>query len=215
MKYTDGNYQYDARILCTDLNDELQPIVAAVDFLNKENLKKFSSDGEELYYDNNNNNNNHLFLLFNKFEDGDIVTNYDDGTISIFKSYREDEDEYDSYVEVDIKNKEVNYYDEISYIGFSCLSTEEEKKILNIAILKDNKKWDDVNKKFIILDVLKLNLSPKDWCLMRDYGDVWNLCMFSHTDGTNYYAVGGNGYSYCIPYNEETKKLIGTKNDKK
>ena len=55
---------------------------------------------------------------------------------------------------------------------------------------------------------------------MRDFSDDgWVLCQFSHCYQLygNIYceAVGGNSYRSCIPYNEETKHLLGTTDEYK
>lgn len=53
-----------------------------------------------------------------------------------------------------------------------------------------------------------------DWCLMRDKKETWKLCQFSFFDDGDYEApynaVGGNWFDECIPYNEDTKHLLGT-----
>ena len=59
---------------------------------------------------------------------------------------------------------------------------------------------------------------PKDWVLGRMVSKTWCLCQFSHKetlfDGKVWYvAIGGIGYSQCIPYNEQTKHLLGTTDD--
>lgn len=62
----------------------------------------------------------------------------------------------------------------------------------------------------------KEEFKPMDWCLMRNSEEKWKLCQFGFFDkeddfgGAPYNAVGGNWYKECIPYNEETKHLLGT-----
>ena len=56
-------------------------------------------------------------------------------------------------------------------------------------------------------------LQPFDKVLVRD-GDNYNwMCeLLSHIKPEyefNYWCIG-NGYKYCIPYNEDTKHLVGT-----
>jgi hypothetical protein len=59
--------------------------------------------------------------------------------------------------------------------------------------------------------------SPKDWCLMKlkDNNDEWTLSQFSHIhkwdETISYVSTGGKHYDICIPYNDETSCLIGTK----
>lgn len=64
-------------------------------------------------------------------------------------------------------------------------------------------------------------LKPFDKVLVRDdvSGDCWRCTFYSHTrkkkeESTFYrYATTDNSYTFCIPYNEETKHLVGTKEE--
>lgn len=57
-------------------------------------------------------------------------------------------------------------------------------------------------------------LQPFDKVLIRDtYRDNWNCDFFSHEldENTVYkYVTIKYGYKHCIPYNEDTKHLVGT-----
>lgn len=60
-------------------------------------------------------------------------------------------------------------------------------------------------------------LKPYDKVLVRDDDprDCWRCSFYSHTRGkeqsTSYrYATSDNSYTFCIPYNDETKHLVGT-----
>lgn len=57
---------------------------------------------------------------------------------------------------------------------------------------------------------------PFDRVITIPYNDaVWTANLFSHLDQYGYYVAIGcmDGYPYCIPYNEDTAKLIGTTKD--
>ena len=58
-------------------------------------------------------------------------------------------------------------------------------------------------------------LKPFDKVLGGDYGLKWGVDFFSHTCNDEYhpYRCVGNIYKYCIPYNDDTKQLLGTSND--
>ena len=59
-------------------------------------------------------------------------------------------------------------------------------------------------------------LHPFDKILARDSDkQSWTCEIFSHINNICKYSIIGLGLSYkwCIPYNEETKHLIGTSND--
>lgn len=61
-------------------------------------------------------------------------------------------------------------------------------------------------------------LQPYDKVLVRNLdSDTWRCAFYSHLKGINEspfrYATSENAYWCCIPYNEETKHLVGTKNE--
>ena len=59
-------------------------------------------------------------------------------------------------------------------------------------------------------------LHPFDKILVRDSDkQSWTCEFFSHINNICNYSIIGLGLSYkwCIPYNEETKHLVGTPND--
>ena len=58
-------------------------------------------------------------------------------------------------------------------------------------------------------------LQPFDKVLVRDNSDdEWMAAIFSHIDNFTYRAVCNLYYwKTCVPYNEETKHLVGTNND--
>lgn len=82
---------------------------------------------------------------------------------------------------------------------------------------KDHRAWDD--EALRILGIEKkpeapFGLQPFDKVLgIRDFCDeVWHADFFSHIDkDLNYrYVCIGWKWKYCIPYNDETKHLLGT-----
>lgn len=93
------------------------------------------------------------------------------------------------------------------------LATNSEKQQLFDALAKEGKAW-DAEKKAIVDLPKKCEFKAMDWCLMRDKKETWKLCQFSFFDDGDYEApynaVGGNWFDECIPYNEETKHLLGT-----
>ena len=59
-------------------------------------------------------------------------------------------------------------------------------------------------------------LQPFDKVLVRDYPiDKWGCDFFSYIDNTKLFPIMGGGlmHKICIPYNDDTKHLIGTNND--
>ena len=81
---------------------------------------------------------------------------------------------------------------------------------MNINNINKNNKVEKFNPK---------TLKPYDKVLVKyslDYDFDWECGLFSHIDNKDdefpYHCVGTN-YRYCIPYNNETKHLVGTTND--
>lgn len=58
----------------------------------------------------------------------------------------------------------------------------------------------------------KYEFKPFDKVLVRDEGGGWCCDFFSHKSGDMYVCVGEE-WEQCLPYNEDTAKLIGTKDD--
>lgn len=61
-------------------------------------------------------------------------------------------------------------------------------------------------------------LHPYDKVLVRDDDpDTWRCAFYSHQEGAEEspyrYLTSDSAYVYCIPYNEETKHLVGTKDE--
>lgn len=74
---------------------------------------------------------------------------------------------------------------------------------------RDQRDWSKLEIPEIDSKVFK----PFDKVLVRDYGtDLWKCSLFSFiADNSAYpYGVIDNMYAQCIPYNEETKHLVGT-----
>lgn len=92
--------------------------------------------------------------------------------------------------------------------------TETQQIILFDALAKKGKIWDVEKKKIMDLKP-KVELKPFDKVVARDGEDlVWFADLFSHIDKeNNIFACVGNLWNVCLPYNEETAKLIGTTNN--
>ena len=57
-------------------------------------------------------------------------------------------------------------------------------------------------------------LQPFDKVLVRDtHSEHWRCSIFSHIETDRHlfpYATSGENYSFCIPFNDDTKHLVGT-----
>lgn len=94
-------------------------------------------------------------------------------------------------------------------------ATDSEKQQLFDALAKKGKAWDAEKKQIVDLKP-KWTPKPFDRVITRLSGDsTWTANIFSHIDRHGKYVTLGclSGYHHCIPYNEETAKLIGTTKD--
>ena len=76
---------------------------------------------------------------------------------------------------------------------------------------KDQRDWSKFKIKKAKFDPNTLN--PFDKVLARDDNEDWSCVFFSHIvkDAENYpYACGYDLFTQCIPYNDDTKHLVGT-----
>lgn len=102
-------------------------------------------------------------------------------------------------------------------------ATEEEKQQLFDALAKEGKRWNAETKQLEDIEVTFTNKwAPKPFekvVVRNSHEDTWRASFFSHivqeSKYTPIYICVGGSYYLCIPYNNETKKLIGTKNDYK
>lgn len=85
---------------------------------------------------------------------------------------------------------------------------------------KDQRDWSKFERFWDKQKVEKFDphtLQPFDKILARDGNHhIWECALLSHIDDLNkeYKVITvGSGYTWCIPYNDETKHLVGTTED--
>ena len=145
-----------------------------------------------------------------EFKDGDIVV-YGKSVAICRKIYKHT---HCFYVSIDKTFGLLFDYNTVS--SEECrFAKEEEKQQLFDALAKKNKAWDAEKKQIVDL---KPKWTPKPFDRVITRGDddsIWTANIFSHIDRYGQYVTIGciGGYPYCIPYNEETAKLIGTTDD--
>lgn len=154
-----------------------------------------------------------------EFKDGDIVATYTGSWIGITTGGHAH-----SYMPtycVLSHNREVKlYFGRKEQWGFNRLATEEEKQKLFQAIRDKGYKWNAETK--TLEKLVKPKFDPKtlvafDKVLVRLRKDcIWHATFFSHYDKEvkwgcyPFVTTGSRSYSECIPYNDETKHLLGT-----
>ena len=125
-------------------------------------------------------------------------------------------------------------YDEVTFWGFSdlvypiqlntknhgakLLSEKGEEIIGNGKCIlfpsKDQRDWSKFTAPWYKRERFNPNtLQQYDRVLVRDYSNhSWKVDFYSHKNvNTEYqYRCVGNAYRFCIPYNDDTKHLVGT-----
>nr|DAI46758.1 MAG TPA: hypothetical protein [Caudoviricetes sp.] len=145
-----------------------------------------------------------------EFKDGDIVV-YGKSVAICRKIYKHTLSFYVSLNEM----FGLLFADEVESSEEYRFATEEEKQQLFDALAKEGKAWDAESKAIVDLKP-KWNPKPFDRVVTRvDDDAIWTANIFSHIDKYGEYNTIGcvGGYPYCLPYNEETAKLIGTTDD--
>ena len=151
-----------------------------------------------------------------KFKDWDFITiklPRGRSLICVFKA--ENDENY--YLHASLDSRGMITINEDSYCSKSgCivrLSTEEEKTAFFDALAKRGKIW-DVEKKKIIALKKKWTPKPFDKVVVRcGEADKWSIDFFSYKVSNGYICTGDSWFGYCLPYNEETAKLVGTTDD--
>lgn len=153
-----------------------------------------------------------------EFKDGDILyAEKDESHTDAIFILRIVEGERKDYACLILNRCPTCDYSGFGFIGNETLryATEEEKRQLFDALAKENKAWDAEKKQIVDLKP-KWTPKPFDRVITRGGDDsIWTANIFSHIDRYGQYVTIGciGGYPYCIPYNEETVKLIGTTNN--
>ncbi len=155
-----------------------------------------------------------------EFKDGDIVVvdkNEEMNLAKIIAIYNDGDTllGFNSYAYLNVSLEKLNFCSEVLACGRTPrLASEEEKQQLFDALAKEGKRWNPDTKLFEDLPK-KCEFKPFDKVLVRDSGDEeWKADFFSHNRFVDvlYYRFScvGNMWRHCIPYNEETKHLLGT-----
>lgn len=191
--------------------------IKVIDSLNSNNC--FTKTG--LYY----NRTNAECLLFPSsemrdwtkfFKRGDMVITNGGGMAAVFDGWAND-----TYIEF---NTTINLYGDGSTgeekvcntLLFRKATDEECKKFIEKIEVALKGKY---NPKTLQIEPVKpevpFNLKPFDKVLVRDDpNQKWTVDMFSYynrEDNDYPYICVGNHYCHCLPYNEQTAHLVGTK----
>ena len=207
----------NARIVCWDVKNKHYSLVVLIT----------SNDGKEdteydflctkrgFIWQSEEENKDDLVLEvpeYTKYKDGDILIIKDRECPFIYKGINGNYCDY--YVGInprgDLKFRSFGECCLISEIG-GYANEEQRQKLINA--LKESKEplAKEYLKKFFNIE--KEEFQPFDKVLVRDAGNIWSAAFFSHYSKIStypYFTTGTACYEECIPYNEETKHLLGT-----
>ena len=148
-----------------------------------------------------------------EFKDGDFVyyTSLDgDKCIGIVKETKNDAIMF--HVDYNLGTHSMDFNVSILKENFEFYKSNDldDEIALNEALYSRYKSW---NKEKNILEELKpkVDMKPFDKVLVRDSKqDSWRANLFYHKDKDGYYCCVYANWVYCIPYNDQTKHLLGT-----
>ena len=218
------------RIVCWDMNDENYPIAGIItDYDGRESITTFTEAGR---YRKSGEDNCDLCLLipeWTQYKDGDII--YCDTTncrgdryawLAVMKELRgqvPDGINIDFYFSLDIEGeyKGEIVFDRIRhYADYVRLATAEEKQQLIDALKQssDSRAKEYLKRFFGIEKKKECKFEFLQPVLVRDgKGDSWKYGEFTFGREGLYYINGGISWVSCIPYNDQTKHLLGTTDD--
>lgn len=149
-----------------------------------------------------------------EFKDGDVVCISGMGYLA-----------YGIVKSIDNSSKKLEYYvlNDMSTLKFEDWLSFEDKQIQPItetqqiilfdALAKKGKAW-DAEKKIIVELKPKYEFKPFEKIIALDpTKKIWTIDFFSYKFHGRYFGLSGYYWDECLPYNDETAKLIGTANN--
>lgn len=201
-----------ARIVCWDARGDL-PIVALINGDDEEYSCKYTEKG--LVVDGYPSSDDLMLEVpeYITFKDGDIIAVYDNIIICKEPKIETGVSSFSSYVCLNTTTGMITDCVTLFEQKFSRFATEEEKDKLMKALQESN----NVKYKAILKEFFKEKkqrkgeFTFKQTVLVRSYSQYpWMPAEFGYRGPSGYVVIGGNIFEECIPYNEETKHLMGT-----
>ena len=153
------------------------------------------------------------------FKDGDVLFVKCNGSafIEIFE-YSKNNGDLCDHASLDITNQILDISGKYKIFKENIielrLATEEEKQQLFSALANKGKAWDSEKKQIVDLKPKVYELKPFDKVVVRcSEADRWSIDFFSYKVSNGYICTGDAWFGYCLPYNEEPAKLVGTTNN--
>lgn len=149
------------------------------------------------------------------FKRGDVVRSIDDGTQAVFKGW--ESNDYTSFYASIVHHAEVDEWDEDIVFAVESFYKESEEFARGFIVDAEEHYNGKYNPDTLQVEPVKPEcpFGPFDKVLVRDCEEhEWYANCFSHYRGNDKdfpYACFGNNFRYCIPYNEHTAHLLGTR----
>lgn len=151
------------------------------------------------------------------FKRGDVVRSIDDRTLAVFKGW--ENNNYTSFYASIVHHAKVDEWDEDIVLAIESFYKEPEEFVRGFIVDAEEHYNGKYNPETLQVEPVKpevpFNLKPFDKVLVRDDpNQKWTVDMFSYynrEDNDYPYICVGNHYCHCLPYNEQTAHLVGTK----
>ena len=215
----------DVRIVCWDVRDNDFPIVAALTSLedkNNESVLVFKEDGHSCHHENFKEDGFDLLLQvpeWTQYKDGDILA-VSPEVVVIFNRFEECTDccKTKFFVALSAKSEKLYFPDrEENHFGYrediKGYANEEQKQQFIVALKAstDPRAKQYLKRFFGIEEKQEQKFEFLQPVLVRDGNcDSWKYGEFIFERAGVYYVNGGIGWYSCIPYNDQTKHLLGT-----
>lgn len=202
----------DVRVVCWDLQKEKFPIIAAISQDGDEDIYYRTAEGRVRSYGRIESDCDLILQVpvYAQYKDGDILTTKKG---SCFVLNKNESHKTSFYVGLFSNMLMFECAAFIVRIEETSYATEEQKQQLINALKKStDPRAKQYLKRFFGIEE-KHKFEPFDKVLVRDNDKKWCTDFFSHFDSEEKYqpfiCVGGMA-DECIPYNEQTKHLLGT-----
>ena len=222
----------DVRIVCWDVKDNDFPIVAALTSLedkNNESVLVFKEDGRSCHHENFKEDGFDLLLQvpeWTQYKEGDILVVLPE-VVVIFNRFEECTDccKTKFFVALSAESEKLYFPDrEENHFGYrediKGYANEEQKQQLIVALKAstDPRAKEYLKRFFGIEEKQECEFEPFQQVLVRDdCKRRWICALFNFYDRrkeTSYpFVCIGGSFRYCIPYNDQTKHLLGTTED--
>lgn len=211
-----------ARIVCWDRNYENYPIVALVKFADDETEDVIYLTHNGYYYLKGTNNDDLLLSVpeWTTFKDGDVYKT-ERGSVAIFNgNYKAIMNNTPYYV--GLRECDGILIFQSNDFGFGIMSKctldvseEDKQKLIDALKASDHPLAKKYLKRFFNYKE-EHKFEPGQPVIGIDGRGEWRYDIFSHykpEHKNGNYVCSGRSYSKCLPYNEQTKHLLGTTKD--